>query len=85
MPEDSAKSCLMQMVKAVASIAAQVEAHSAAFNTYVLDERNNHNKIDAAILTLRSRLDTLIMGIGAATIILLLGVVGFLLVKVMGW
>lgn len=85
MPEDNTKSCLMQMVKTVASIAAQIEAHSHAFNKYVMEESRSHDKIDAAILTLRSRLDTLIMRAGGAIIILLLGIVGFLIVKVMGW
>ena len=85
MPEDNTKSCLMQMVKTVASIAAQVESHSAAFNRYVLDERKTHDKIDAAILLVRTRLDTFIMRAGGAIIVLLLGIVGFLIVKVMGW
>ena len=85
MPEDSTKSCLMQMVKTVAVMATQLDAHTTAFTSYVLDERETHKNIDKAIITLRARLDTLIIRVGGFVILLLLGIAGFLLIKVMGW
>ena len=85
MTEPGAKSCLIQMVKSISAMAAQLDAHTSAFTNYVLDERETHNKIDAAIIALRTRLDTLVMGVAAFVIVFLLGIVGFLLIKVRGW